>query len=531
MMNVYPGPDGSENLADKTLDQYILTYSSEQIQCSWDTDKYDILKDTLPKEPDNKLMDPLANDIGPANFNLGQAIRCVQNYAADHSIEADSLHLGQYTKGDYHKLVADLIDLKSPTTVSLVAYYLKEGVAFYTAVYGPNWQSADSQSQAAALVLFFKRGEQHILKGQASPASGYPPFLSTSDLLKSDGGPFVLRPDNWAKIVSALGIATSNSDSDPAVTPATRSDAGAVPDESPGAQINRSPSGLGNLFHGFRRWFTGSPSPSTNQQAPVQTDTEPASGIRSLSNDTDIPMPSGSTPQPWQPDDTVTPPILRPILAGQPPPLSGLSEPGVQNPFTPITGTAFQNSPAREPDLFRPTQIIGPDLLHPILGESDTLYLPTGEPPSFVHPPTGTPDFIHTPAAAPSIPKPPMATGIPNLLHSAMAEPPLLGPLPGGSGLGHPSMVGPSMVESAPKPAEESTETAFPGIPRTGGEGFGEPPGMGAAASEGSGPSALQFGRPLITESAFESRPTQEQEIPEGEMGAGDFEARGGGEV
>jgi hypothetical protein len=535
MMSVYPNADGTEDPTNKMLDQYVKSgYSSEDLQCNWDTDKADIVGDTLEKAPFNKLMDPLANDIGPANFNLGQAILSVSNYSTDRSIQADALHLGQYTHGDYHRLVSDLIDLESPATVNLVAYYLKEGTAFYESVYGPNWQHADAQSQSAALVLFYKRGQQHLLKGQSSPGSGYPPFLTHAELQASDGGPFVLRPDNWAKILSALGIAPSVCAPDAAAMPANPSDTGSSPQVSPGAP-NNSSVGPRAVFQGLGRFFSEVIGASKDGQLPAQDVMSQSSPLGPESTDPRLPQSPGLSAPPSEPIEPMAPPVFRPGFP-VPPAASGLPA-GAQDPFpTPMIQSPLQNAPGAT--FHGPPQIAGLDPLHPMLGESDLMHPsagghdllhPIGAPSGFAQPAMGgEPDLLHPPAAAPGFAHPPTEMG---LLHPPMAGPSLLHPTPGVSELGHASMVGPAPMHSAPEPAVGLSETTVPGIPRTGVEEFGKPLGAGEAAGEGGGPSALQFGRPLITESAFENHPVQEEGIPEGDMGIGDFAARGGGEA
>ena len=75
---------------------------------------------------------------------------------------------------------------------------------FYTSKFGPNWRNADAKCQAAALVLYFKRGEENLERTLRSRpidlATGWPEFFTIEDQLKQDGGPFVLDPSNWEKL-------------------------------------------------------------------------------------------------------------------------------------------------------------------------------------------------------------------------------------------------------------------------------------------------------------------------------------------
>ena len=114
---------------------------------TWSRVRSLVEKDELPKKYVDKVKDPLADDIGPANFNLGNAIRLVNKSLGD--ARAEALDLRRYADGNYHALAKDLVDLNSPATVNLVAYYLQEGKAFLERTFGSSWTAASSQGSGS----------------------------------------------------------------------------------------------------------------------------------------------------------------------------------------------------------------------------------------------------------------------------------------------------------------------------------------------------------------------------------------------
>jgi hypothetical protein len=208
MRNVYPNENGDKRSPDEYGDNRVLGYSNASLPSLWNEYQaravIDPTRKNLWERGVNKEAYPFANDIGPANINFGVAIKKITQYQSDQNFRSDALGLRQYAPGDYHKLAEDIISLSSATTIKLAAYILRDGARFYTSKFGPNWLNADAKRQAAALVLYFKRGEENLEMTLRSrpidPATGWPEFFTVQDQLKQDGGPFVLDPSNWEKL-------------------------------------------------------------------------------------------------------------------------------------------------------------------------------------------------------------------------------------------------------------------------------------------------------------------------------------------
>lgn len=207
-----------KNTKDWIQDGYVLPHSHQ-----------DIANDFAAREPairngdkpgfKEKLQNPTANDIGPGNVNLGQAILLLKRYLADPANAGDPLDLKKYA-GDYHRLAQDLVDLDSPATFAVAGLLARQGYDNLAKIYGPAFTNGNESDQTALLTSYYKRGVQSILigpdenhpnhpnfvanpDGSVSPKPGSPAgFDPLPDLKKSDGGPFIFR--NFDEIKDAV---------------------------------------------------------------------------------------------------------------------------------------------------------------------------------------------------------------------------------------------------------------------------------------------------------------------------------------
>lgn len=194
-----------KSLKDQFLDNRALSNSHQQIADDFAA-REAIIRSGLKPSVREKILNPTADDAGPGNVNLGQAILALKRYMADPANADDPLGLAKYA-GDYHLLAKDLIDLDSPTTFAIAGLITKQGYDNFAKIYGPAFTEASEADQAALLTKYYKQGLQRILgedgknhpnfvatpDGGVSPRSQTDGFDRLPDPATGDGGPFVLR--------------------------------------------------------------------------------------------------------------------------------------------------------------------------------------------------------------------------------------------------------------------------------------------------------------------------------------------------
>jgi hypothetical protein len=129
MRNVYleepsfsdgPGNYGTtvfENPTDAVLDALTTRSTSDRIASDFQN-RLAQIQQGIAGGPIDKITSPTANDIGPANINLGHAIQTLQNYLSNPAYANDPLLLKQY-ENNYQQFAKDLTNLNSTATFAI----------------------------------------------------------------------------------------------------------------------------------------------------------------------------------------------------------------------------------------------------------------------------------------------------------------------------------------------------------------------------------------------------------------------------